>query len=68
MSEETNPMQVPINAVTEENGQFYVQQIINGKTIKRPVTTGDTTKKMIIIKNGLTEGDQIVRDYPARED
>ena len=68
LSEETNPIQVPLSAVTEENGQFFVQQIVDNKPIKRPVTTGETTKNMIIIKNGLTEGDQIVRDYPATED
>ena len=68
LSEETNPIQVPLSAVTEEDGQFYVQQVVDNKPIKRSVTTGETTKNMIIIKNGLTEGDQIVRDYPATED
>ncbi len=67
VNDETNPIQVPINAVVEENGQFYVQQIINSKPVKQQVTTGETTRDMIIIKSGLVEGDQIVRNYPATE-
>ena len=51
---------IPINAVTQKNGQSYVDlQTATGIT-QQVVTTGETTVNSVVIVSGLKEGDAVV--------
>ena len=53
-------VQIPLSAVSQENGQAFVQQIIENQLIKKKVQTGATTKTHIIITQGLQVGEHVV--------
>ena len=63
-SEKANVLAVPLNAVTQSNGESYVTVSTNGKTAKRTVTTGTTANGQIEITSGLQAGDQVVVTLP----
>jgi hypothetical protein len=51
---------IPKNALTSEEGVYYVT-ILEGDTPKtRPVLRGPMTGTMVVILQGLKEGDQVV--------
>lgn len=53
---------VPIQAVTQQNGQSTVRVLENGKKVSTSVTTGATTETEVVILSGLKPGDQVVMD------
>jgi HlyD family secretion protein len=52
---------VPANAV--QNGSVFV--VVNGQARKRPVTTGGTSDKGILIESGLIGGEDLIVNAPA---
>jgi len=50
------------------DGTSYVNKVVNGKTVKTPVTTGITSGAEVQITKGLAEGDQIQVIELARTD
>ncbi|HAV93532.1 MAG: hypothetical protein CMF52_01895 [Legionellales bacterium] len=65
ISDTSSSILVPIEAVHEKDGQFFVMQVVNNQPVVKEVSTGETTRNMIIITSGLEEGDNIVRNYPT---
>ncbi len=63
-SQLSNVLAVPVNAVTQSNGQSYVTVSANGQTTKRTVTTGTTSNGQIEITSGLQAGEQVVVTLP----
>lgn len=54
-------IQIPIAAVTLDNGQSVVQLVGKyGKVISAPVVTGQTNQDTVEIKQGLKPGDKII--------
>jgi HlyD family secretion protein len=61
VSEATDVLLVPYNAVTTERSQSYVQVLkSDGTTEKRAVTTGLNDYSYYEITNGLADGEQVV--------
>lgn len=57
---------VPVQSVTEHEGQHYAY-VYNGEAFdRREVTVGDNNEKMIQIVQGLAEGDQVALDARRR--
>jgi HlyD family secretion protein len=60
VGERKNVLVVPLAAIGEENGQKYVQVMVNGKVQRMPVTIGLKDDQNIEILSGLSDADQIV--------
>jgi multidrug efflux pump subunit AcrA (membrane-fusion protein) len=56
----TGVLTVPTPAVLTENGKTVVHQMIDGKQVSTPVTTGTVYGALTEIKTGLKAGDQVV--------
>lgn len=54
---------VPIGAVRETSGKFWVLRLDNGKVEKRDVTVGsrDETNGIVVITSGLAVGDRVIK-------
>ena len=52
-------IQVPIAAVSTQQGQATVQKIVDGKLVSTPVVTGNTSLTLVTIVKGLAAGDKI---------
>jgi RND family efflux transporter MFP subunit len=56
-----NVISVPLSAVTEEQGLYFVYVKIEDEAyVKRQVTLGDNNGERIVIKSGLSEGEPVV--------
>jgi HlyD family secretion protein len=55
---------VPLKAVFQEEGKDYVNCVTDGAKEKKQVTKGDANKKVVIITEGLAEGDRILIENP----
>jgi HlyD family secretion protein len=55
-----NVLLVPVEAVQNQDGQNYVQKLVNGKLQNIPVETGLTSDTQIEIVSGVQEGDTVV--------
>lgn len=66
--DEAMQIMVPVEAVFEKDGQFYVEfyDETTGKTKEIIVNTGKTTTDKVVILSGLKVGDKIVVAHPAR--
>jgi HlyD family secretion protein len=68
VSEKTDVLYVPVDAVQKKNGVSYVLVVtgvdgkpgVSGNTEKREVTTGISTEDYIEIVSGLSEGEQVI--------
>jgi multidrug efflux pump subunit AcrA (membrane-fusion protein) len=56
----TGVLTVPTPAIVTENGKTVVHQIVGGKQVSTPVTTGTVYGALTEIKTGLKAGDQVV--------
>ncbi len=55
-------MTVPIKAVTEQLGEFYVYVVDSSKVSQRKIVPGKQVGKDIIVEKGLTPGETIVTE------
>jgi len=53
---------IPYRAVTEQMGEYFVFAISNNKVSQRRISLGMTIKDMVVVKDGLQPGEQIVID------
>jgi multidrug efflux pump subunit AcrA (membrane-fusion protein) len=59
--ETRNCIALPVDALIEEQGAYYVYRQVSGETyIKQPVTTGSGDGESIEITSGVQQGDRIV--------
>ena len=58
--ERTNVLTLPLAAISEENGQKYVQAMVNGKSERTVVAIGLKDDDNVEIVTGLQDGAQIV--------
>ncbi len=65
-SRKENVLMVPTEAIREENGQTYVFKKAGERYEKTTVKTGAKNEDVIIITEGVSEGDQIVTKGFAR--
>jgi len=54
-------LQVPVQAVLEHGGKYYCIIPDQGGWRAQPVVIGSTNDKMVVIREGLAEGDRIVQ-------
>lgn len=59
---------IPLTCLFTENGSQFVYLKESGKNSRRTVKTGERNDKMILIKNGLKEGDKILLSKPEDKD
>jgi RND family efflux transporter MFP subunit len=57
---------VPIQGVTEVDGQHVCYVVSGGKIERREVTIGDGNEQLVQILSGLTEGEQVALDARTR--
>jgi hypothetical protein len=55
-----NVLVVPRNAVIEEEGKHYCRRVTSEGEEKVEVVKGDANDKVVVIKEGLAEGDEIL--------
>lgn len=61
--ESTEELVIPKNAIMETEGNYYVYVMTGGETFaKRDIHTGASNGDMIVVKDGLKEGDIIVSE------
>lgn len=61
--QKTNEIAIPKNAIMETEGNHYVYVMTGGETFaKCDIITGASNGDMIVVKNGLKEGDIIVSE------
>jgi len=58
--ERKNALKVPLAAINEDNGQKYVQTMVNGKTQRTAVEIGLKDDDNVEIVSGLQDGEQVV--------
>ncbi|GAB6167445.1 hypothetical protein JCM19992_34450 [Thermostilla marina] len=58
-------LMVPVHTVFEHRGQTWCITYENGKLKPVPVEIGSTNDKVVIIKSGLNEGDEVVQNAAA---
>jgi membrane fusion protein, heavy metal efflux system len=59
--EKSNILSVPVTALAEEQGGFYVYVQVTGESYtKRPVETGDSDGRLVEITSGLDPGERVV--------
>lgn len=58
--ESPSRIMLPINAVSEKNGESIVTVVDHGKNKVVPVVTGDTTPTQVVIISGIKAGDQVL--------
>ncbi|WP_375416693.1 efflux RND transporter periplasmic adaptor subunit [uncultured Hymenobacter sp.] len=61
LSEASNAIQIPTEAITPEAAGYSVFLIKNGKAVKQPVKIGVRSERLIQITNGLAVGDSVAR-------
>jgi len=62
-SAEENALSVPVSAIAEEQGVYYVYKQISGESFsKQAVKTGDRDGKRVEILSGIRPGDRIVTE------
>lgn len=64
---------VPVECVVEQNGKFYVWVLTDKGPERRPALLGETNDKVIAIRDGVAEGEKVLRNpraviEEARED
>jgi membrane fusion protein (multidrug efflux system) len=60
LSQRTQAMVVPEEAIVPQAGEAYIYKVIEGKAVKTLVTLGTRLPGLVEITSGATEGDQIV--------
>lgn len=64
MVEETREtLLVPVGAVIDKNSKEYVNILVDGKPEEREIVTGINLGDKIEVKEGLSEGDQVILNY-----
>ena len=53
---------IPYKAVVEQMGEYFVYVVINNKVTQRRIGLGKNINDMVIVKDGLQVGEQIVTD------
>jgi HlyD family secretion protein len=56
-------MTVVVPSAAIQNGSVF--QIVNGKVVKRSVTSGATTTQGVVVEGGLIGGEDLVLNPPA---
>jgi len=57
-----NTLLIPFKAVTEQMGEYFVFVVTGNKVSQRKITLGDDINGMVIVKEGLQSGDEVVED------
>jgi len=57
-----NTLLIPFKAVTEQMGEYFVFVVSGNKVSQHKISIGDDINGMLIVKEGLLTGDQIVVD------
>ena len=57
-----NALLIPFKAVTEQMGEYFVFVVNGNKVFQRKISIGDDISGMLIVKDGLQSGDEIVVD------
>jgi multidrug efflux pump subunit AcrA (membrane-fusion protein) len=58
--EKTGVLAIPSNAVILDQGERFVYLVEGNKAVRRPIVTGIEQDRFLEVKEGLTEGDQVV--------
>jgi HlyD family secretion protein len=58
-------LSVPVESVVEQGGKFYCWVLKSGSPQRRPVVLGMSNNTRIEIKDGLVEGDQVLKNPRA---
>ncbi|MGA9407239.1 MAG: efflux RND transporter periplasmic adaptor subunit [Bacteroidota bacterium] len=58
----TQSLLIPYKAVVEQMGEYFVYVVINGRASQHRVDLGMSINDMVIVKNGLQLGEQIVTE------
>ncbi|RYZ22016.1 MAG: efflux RND transporter periplasmic adaptor subunit, partial [Sphingobacteriales bacterium] len=62
-SDAGNQLTIPNKALTEQLGEFFVYVMgDSNKVVQRRVSVGSRFNEMVVIRDGLKEGEQIVSD------
>jgi membrane fusion protein (multidrug efflux system) len=59
-------MLIPYKAVIEQMGEYFVFAVKENRAIQHRVTLGMNINDMVVVKDGLQPGDQIVTDGMQR--
>ncbi len=62
IEQEEDVLQVPVSALVERSGQFFVVVKDQGRAELRPVEIGPNNESMVIIRDGLQVGEQVLVD------
>jgi HlyD family secretion protein len=58
-SSEENALSIPIEALHEQNGKYFVFKVVNGELKRTPVTIGTRNMAQAPVLAGLEDGDQV---------
>jgi len=61
-------LQTPVQAIFEHGARYYCVTDENGRWAAREVTLGPTNDKTVVIRDGLTEGEEVVLNAAAYRD
>jgi RND family efflux transporter MFP subunit len=59
-------MLIPYKAVVEQMGEYFVFAVQGNRAVQHRITLGMNMNELVIVKNGLQPGDQIVTDGMQR--
>ncbi len=59
-----NAVNIPVEAVFEEDGEFFVYQVFDGRYRKQLIEIGKSTDKYVHILKGLNAGDEVALFSP----
>jgi RND family efflux transporter MFP subunit len=62
----SNAILIPYKAVTEQMGEYFVFVVKENRASQRRITLGMTINDMVVVKDGVQPGDQIVTDGMQR--
>jgi len=61
VSSESNSIIIPKDAIVMRNGLYYVFKVIDNKTVQQKVVRGINNKEQVVILEGISEGDKVIR-------
>jgi len=57
-----NSLLIPYKAIVEQLGEYFVYIVRNDKALQRKVSLGNRINDKVIVKSGLSLGDQVVTE------
>ena len=58
-------LQLPVQAIFEHGDKYYCVTNTNGRWFARPVAIGSTNDKTVVVRGGLSEGEEVVLNAVA---